>query len=116
MKPSPNTSDSGRAFRRSTPPSIFNALDGAVQDIGGERNRVCLPRREVFHIIAAVTSDPSSLPLYREWTQQYWAALHPHSAGGAYVNFLMEEGQERIASSYMGNRERLWPSKQSTIL
>jgi len=39
--------------------------------------------------------------------QHYWAALHPHSAGGAYVNFLMEEGEDRIASSYRGNRERL---------
>jgi FAD/FMN-containing dehydrogenase len=83
------------------------ALDGAVQDVGANATAFAYRDVRYVHIIAAVTSDPASLPLYREWTQQYWAALHPHSAGGAYVNFLMEEGEERIASSYMGNRERL---------
>ncbi|HSD21052.1 MAG TPA: BBE domain-containing protein, partial [Anaeromyxobacter sp.] len=37
----------------------------------------------------------------------YWAALHPYSAGGAYVNFMMEEGQERIRATYRANYERL---------
>jgi len=33
--------------------------------------------------------------------------LHPHSAGGAYVNFLMDEGQERVRASYRDNYDRL---------
>jgi FAD/FMN-containing dehydrogenase len=33
--------------------------------------------------------------------------LHPHSAGGAYVNFMMEEGQERVRTSYRDNYDRL---------
>ena len=32
---------------------------------------------------------------------------HPFAAGGAYVNFMMEEGQERIRASYRDNYERL---------
>lgn len=32
----------------------------------------------------------------------YWEAFHPHSMGGAYVNFMMEEGQERIRATYRG--------------
>jgi FAD/FMN-containing dehydrogenase len=39
--------------------------------------------------------------------REYWNALHPLSAGGAYVNFLMDEGEERIAGSYKGNYARL---------
>ena len=35
--------------------------------------------------------------------RQYYEALHPHSAGGAYVNFMMEEGQERVVASYRDN-------------
>lgn len=31
----------------------------------------------------------------------------PTSAGGAYLNFMMEEGQERVQASYRDNYERL---------
>ena len=27
---------------------------------------------------------------------RYWEALHPTSAGGAYVNFMMDEGASRL--------------------
>jgi FAD/FMN-containing dehydrogenase len=33
--------------------------------------------------------------------------LHPYSAGGAYVNFMMDEGQERIRATYRDDFERL---------
>ena len=35
------------------------------------------------------------------------AGLHPASAGGGYVNFLMDEGQDRIRAAYRGNYDRL---------
>ncbi|HET7322826.1 MAG TPA: BBE domain-containing protein, partial [Halococcus sp.] len=31
----------------------------------------------------------------------------PHSADGAYLNFIMEEGAERIRATYGDNYERL---------
>jgi FAD/FMN-containing dehydrogenase len=33
--------------------------------------------------------------------------VHPYTLGGAYVNFMMEEGQERIRVTYGGNYARL---------
>ena len=33
--------------------------------------------------------------------------MHAYSAGGAYVNFMIEEGQERIKTTYRDNYERL---------
>ena len=39
--------------------------------------------------------------------KEYWEALHPTSAGGAYVNFLMDEGQARIKACYRDNYARL---------
>jgi hypothetical protein len=83
------------------------AMDGAVHDVGATETAFAYRDVKFVHIIAAVTPDPASLPAYREWTREYWTALHPHSAGGAYVNFLMEEGEDRVASSYTGNGERL---------
>jgi hypothetical protein len=37
----------------------------------------------------------------------YWEALHPYLAGGAYVNFLMDEGQERVQATDRDNYARL---------
>ena len=34
-------------------------------------------------------------------------ALHPYSAGGAYVNFMMDEGQARVKATYGPNHGRL---------
>ncbi len=44
------------------------------------------------------------------WTRAYWAALHPYSAGGAFVNMMMDsadEGQDRVRASYGANYDRL---------
>jgi len=41
------------------------------------------------------------------WTKEYFDALHPYSAGGAYVNFMMEEGQERVRAPFGENYNRL---------
>jgi RimJ/RimL family protein N-acetyltransferase len=43
---------------------------------------------------------PASAGLIRDWAVAYWEALHPYSAGGAYANFMMEEGQERVQTTY----------------
>ena len=35
-----------------------------------------------------------------EWTRRLWDAMQPFSAGGAYVNFLGEEGTARVRDAY----------------
>ena len=37
----------------------------------------------------------------------YLEALHPFSAGGAYVNMMMDEGEERVRATYRDNYDRL---------
>ncbi len=58
-------------------------------------------------VIVGVDPDPANAGRISRWAQDYWQALHPTSAGGAYVNFLMSEGQDRVKASYRGNYERL---------
>ena len=49
----------------------------------------------------------------REWARAYWSALEPHHTS-VYVNFLMEEGQERIRQAYgVGKYERLKALKRT---
>ena len=65
----------------------------------------------LFRSIVGVDPDPAGAPALREWTVGYWEALHPYSAGGAYVNFMMDEGQERVRATYRGNYDRLAKTK-----
>ena len=58
-------------------------------------------------VIAGIDPDPASAEKLRDWTVAYWEALHPYSAGGAYVNMMMDEGQERVQAAYRDNYARL---------
>ena len=42
-----------------------------------------------------------------EWAKNYWMALHPYSAGGAYVNMIMDEGEDCVKAAYRDNYPRL---------
>jgi hypothetical protein len=41
----------------------------------------------------------------REWARECWAALRPHHAG-VHVNWLMDEGTERVLEAYGEQRYR----------
>jgi hypothetical protein len=58
-------------------------------------------------VIVGVDPDPANFPKVSDWAKNYWEALHAHSAGGAYINFMMEEGEDRIRATYQGNYARL---------
>jgi FAD/FMN-containing dehydrogenase len=58
-------------------------------------------------VFAGVDPDPANVDAIREWSIDYFEALHPYSAGGAYVNMMMDEGQERVRASYRDNYDRL---------
>lgn len=58
-------------------------------------------------VIVGVDPDPANKEKVTTWARDYWDALHPFSAGGAYINFMMEEGEDRIKATYGSNYERL---------
>ncbi|MEJ2161784.1 MAG: FAD-binding oxidoreductase [Robiginitalea sp.] len=58
-------------------------------------------------VIVGVDPDPANAEKITDWCKDYWNALHPYSMGGAYSNFMMEEGQDRVKASYKDNYERL---------
>ena len=58
-------------------------------------------------VIVGVDPDPANRERITSWARAYYDALHPFGAGGAYVNFMMEEGGDRIRATYRGNYDRL---------
>ncbi|HKG27460.1 MAG TPA: FAD-binding oxidoreductase [Thermomicrobiales bacterium] len=87
-------------------------LDGAVQDVAKDATGFAYRDVDFTHIIAGIDSDRSNMPARIAWVRDYWAALHPLSAGGAYSNFMMEEGQSRIRTTYLDNYPKLVAAKR----
>jgi FAD/FMN-containing dehydrogenase len=82
-------------------------IDGAAHRVG--RSDTAFSHRDASWsmVMAGIDPDPAKAGALRAWTVDYWEALHLYSAGGAYVNFMMEEGQERVRATYRDNYERL---------
>jgi FAD/FMN-containing dehydrogenase len=82
-------------------------IDGAVHDVAEDATPFSYRDVTWAEVIVGVDPDPANASAITAWTKGYWDATHPHSAGGAYVNFMMDEGQERVRATYRGNYERL---------
>ena len=97
------------AARLPTPLSMMHLypVDGAANFVGGHETAFSFREAAYSMVIAGVDPDPANAPKIAAWTKEYWEALHPFSAGGAYVNFMMEEGQERVQATYRDNYKRL---------
>jgi len=82
-------------------------VNGAAQRVG--KNDTAYSFREALfaEVIVGVDPDPANSEKITAWCKDYWDALHPYAAGGAYVNFMMEEGQDRVQATYRDNYQRL---------
>ncbi len=82
-------------------------IDGAAQDPGSSDTAWSYRDATWGSVFAGVDPDPANVDAIRQWSVDYMEALHPYSAGGAYVNMMMDEGQERVRASYRDNYDRL---------
>ena len=83
-------------------------VNGAAHRVGGDATAWSYRDATWAEVIVGVDPDPANNDRLTRWANAYWEALHPHSAGGAYVNFMMhDEGQDRIKATYRNNYDRL---------
>ena len=82
-------------------------IDAAVHRVGRRETAFAWRDARWAAVFIGVSPDPAQRDEIATWCNDYWSALHPHSAGGAYVNFMMDEGQERVQASYRDNHARL---------
>lgn len=87
-------------------------IDGAVHKAASTDTAFSYRDSNWAAVIVGVDPDPVNKTQITEWTKRYFDELHPLSAGGAYVNFMMDEGQERVQATYRGNYQRLVAVKQ----
>lgn len=82
-------------------------IDGAAGRVPADATAWSYRDARYAQVIVGVDPDPANAGALRDWAVGYWDALHPYSAGGAYSNFMMEEGEERVRASYGTNYDRL---------
>jgi UDP-N-acetylenolpyruvoylglucosamine reductase len=93
-------------------PNMFSVMhlypiNGAAQRIGKTDTAWSYRDSTWAQVIVGVDPDPANKDGIVNWTRDYWTALRPYSAVGAYVNFMMDEGEERVRATYRENYNRL---------
>jgi hypothetical protein len=78
--------------------SIYH-LGGAVARVG--EDETAFGGRDAAHTVnvIGITRTREGFEEEREWARRLWTALQPHHQN-VYVNFLMEEGEDRIREAY----------------
>lgn len=89
-------------------------VNGAAHRVGKQETAWSYRDTTWAEVIVGVDPDPAKKDGIVIWARDYWNELHPYSAGGSYVNFMMEEeGEERVKASYRENYERLQRIKRT---
>ena len=88
-------------------------VDGAAHDVDPGETAWSYRDANWGAVFAGVDPDPANSEAIRRWSVDYQEALHPYSAGGAYLNMIMDEGEDRVRASYRGNYDRLSQIKRT---
>ena len=85
-----------------------------LNHFGGAMSRIANDATPFAHRDALFAFSPDALwdnaeetEAHVNWAKGYWQALRSYSPRGSYINFLTDEGQERVRESYQGNYDRL---------
>jgi FAD/FMN-containing dehydrogenase len=88
---------------------IVFQLGGAIGRVGPEET--AYSQRDAAHnvnINAVWTQDDPEPERHIAWAREFFEALQPHTSGRVYVNFLGDEGRDRVRAAYGDrNYERL---------
>jgi hypothetical protein len=77
-------------------------VDGAYSEVADEATAFGGARRDGYVVnMACVAPSPELLDADTTWACSYWDALLPFSRGaGSYVNFMVEDDQDRVRAAY----------------
>jgi FAD binding domain/Berberine and berberine like len=98
-------------------PSIFSGVhlypvDGAAGRVAADATAYSYREAHWAEVIFAADPDPAGNDARRRWVTDTWDAVHPFSAGGAYINFFGDEGADRVRAAYRDNYARLAETKR----
>jgi hypothetical protein len=87
-------------------------IDGVVHKVGPHETAWNCRDARYSMVICGIDPNPANAQAIKTWAKGYWDALHPYNQKGAYLNFMMEEGEDRIRATYGNNYDRLTAIKK----
>jgi FAD/FMN-containing dehydrogenase len=58
-------------------------------------------------VIMPMWTDAAESEKHIRWADELWKTMQPFSSGGVYVNYLGDEGEDRVKAGYGTNYQRL---------
>jgi FAD/FMN-containing dehydrogenase len=75
-------------------------LGGAIARVPAEATAFGHRDAEYDLVIAAIWSENAEQERHIDWARSFWEAMQPYSAETVYVNYLSDEGEERVRAAY----------------
>ncbi len=86
---------------------VIEHLEGAFSRVGTTENAFAHRQHPYNFSIWASWSDPVDSEKNIKWTRNFWEAMRPFMAAGAYVNYLEDEADPQGREAYGPSYERL---------
>ena len=90
----------------------LHPINGAVHRASTSDTAFSFRDANFAEVIVGVDPDPANNERMIQWARDYWTALHPYSAGGGYINMMMDEGTDTVKAAYRDNYARLAQIKE----
>jgi FAD/FMN-containing dehydrogenase len=73
---------------------------GAISRVGAEETAFGYRDWPYNFLVTSIWTDPAETDANIRWTREFYDAMQPSLADAVYVNYLAEEGEERVRSAY----------------
>ena len=93
-----------RFHQNATSPSSeihIQHFGGAIARVG--EDETAYGERQAPFVLNAIATTPRAgrgLETHIDWAQRFYAEIEPSLTGGAYINFLSAEGEDRVQAAY----------------
>ena len=74
--------------------------NGAMDRVGEDETAFGHRNLPYNFLVTSLWSDPADTDANVQWTRELWEAMQPFLAGSVYVNYLGDEGEERVKAAY----------------
>ena len=88
-------------------------VDGAAHRVATGDTAWSFRDANFAEVIVGVDPDPTNTPRLLAGARAYWSEPHPLSAGGGYVNMMMDEEDETVKAACLDNYARLAKIKKA---
>jgi FAD/FMN-containing dehydrogenase len=88
-------------------------INGACNRVRSDATAFAFRDAHFSTVIAGMWPDPADNARNTGWVKDYYAAIHPHSLAGGYVNFMAADDASKVRENYKGNYDRLASIKKT---